>query len=268
MVSPERPTAHDGSPLELGEILVLLAHDLKNPLAAVLTNLGFVQSSLPRDGENDDAAEALIDARLACESLQRIVSNLEILARDLAQRMTRASIPSDVAPLDLASAADEVVDRQQEASASRRLTLRIVHAEHCYTRADRELVLRVIDNLVANAVQHAKVGSTIDIEVRRHPPSEISLAVIDEGPVVPESLRAEILTAFGQARSKGRSDARYGRGLALYIASIAANATGGRLLIGSRGVQSALTLILPEHEERSSGSWVSSAPSSSRVPNG
>ena len=64
-------------PSDIAETLSLLAHDLKNPLAAVLTNLGFVSgfvdaldaSEPPDPHELNDAREAMIDVRLVCEAL-------------------------------------------------------------------------------------------------------------------------------------------------------------------------------------------------------
>ena len=240
---------------ELGELLILLAHDLKNPLAAVLTNLGFVGGVLAEVGVESDANEALQDAQLACESLQRLVGNLEIVARDSAQQGSRSSPPTDASPLDLSSVADEVVRRQQEAAASRRLIMTIrVQGGRCYARADRDLVIRVTENLLANALQHAPGGSEIELEIGRRSGDarEIELAVVDSGAIVPADLRAEVVTAAGQGRSKGRPDGRYGRGLALYVAALAARATGGRLEIGERRGLCAFALVLPEHDERSS----------------
>ena len=64
----------------LPELLALLAHDLKNPLAAVLANLAFIDGSVASD---PDLRDALADARLASELLQRLVSNLEMIGREL-----------------------------------------------------------------------------------------------------------------------------------------------------------------------------------------
>ena len=234
---------------ELGEMLVLLAHDLKNPLAAVLTNLGFVTSVL-RDFDDDaltDSREALVDARMACESMQRFCSNLELLAREATGRVSLA--PMDPTPLDLVSIVDEAVIKQNEAAQGRRLRFTVNAPERTYARADRELVLRATDNLLSDAVQHAPSGTEITVDVSAQGETEAAIVVRDAGPIVPANMRAQVATPTGQSLAKGRPDLRYGRGLALYAASLAAIAAGGRVEIGEADGRSAMSLVVPLHRE-------------------
>lgn len=238
---------------EVAEALVLLAHDLKNPLAAVLTNLGFVRSFVealdpdepPDENELGDVRDAVLDARMACDSLQRFVSNLELLARDLGGRV-RA--PGEAPPLDLLALADEVCERQRTSAEARRLQLVVQNGgQTCWARADRELVVRAVDNLIGNAIQYAPAGTRISVLVTKD--KEATLAVIDEGIVIPEPSRADAVTRAGQGRAKGRPEARYGRGLGLHAAAIAARAAGGHLVVGERDGKSSLAIVLPCFEE-------------------
>jgi K+-sensing histidine kinase KdpD len=82
---------------------------------------------------------------------------------------------------------------------------------------------------------------------------EVELVVLDHGPIIPPEIRAAAMSAAGQGSAKHRPDGRYGRGLALYVASIAARAAGGRIEIEERDGLSALALVLPEHEDHSAG---------------
>jgi signal transduction histidine kinase len=234
---------------ELGEMLALLAHDLKNPLAAVLTNLGFVAGVL-RDVDDAsllDSREALVDARMACESMQRFCGNLELLAREATGRVSLA--PMDPTPLDLVGIVDEVVGKQSEAAQGRNLRVSVRAPERTYARADRELVLRATDNLLSDAVQHAPARTEITIDVAPRGESEAAIVVRDAGPIVPANMRAHAATPLGQSLAKGRPDLRYGRGLALYAASLAAVGAGGRIEIGEADGRSALSLVVPLHRE-------------------
>ena len=233
---------------ELGEILTLLAHDLKNPLAAVLTNLGFVSTSLddPDPAMRADAKEALIDVRHACDSLQRFVVNLELIGRAATGRVSL--LPYE-APLDLGSVVDEVVDRQREAAAGRSLRVNIrPRRTTVYARGDRDMVLRAAENLVANAVQCAPSGSEVEVAVE-DAGLAARIVVYDDGAVIPLELRDVVATPAGQVLAKGRPEARYGRGLGLYAAALAAGFTGGRVEYGEHEGRSALSLVLPRHEE-------------------
>jgi signal transduction histidine kinase len=229
--------------------LVLLAHDLKNPLAAVMTNLGFVRGFVesleegsPPGPDLADAREAVGDVALACEALQRFVGNLELVARDLGAKGRDVEAP----PLDLAAIADEVVERQRASAESRNLTL--VATGTGWAVGDRDLVVRAVENLVANAIQYAPARTKVTIEIEAGE-KEACIAVVDHGTSIPEPMRDDALTRGGQARAKGRTEARYGRGLGLHAAAIAARAAGGTLRVGTRAGQSTLTLALPRLDE-------------------
>lgn len=238
-----------GNDPEVAEALVLLAHDLKNPLAAVMTNLGFVRGFVesleegsPPGPDLFDAREAVSDVALACESLQRFVGNLELLARDLGAKGRDVDAP----PLDLAAIADEVLERQRASAESRNLTL--VSTGAAWARGDRDLVVRAVDNLVANSVQYAPARTKVTIEIGADE-KDAWIAVLDQGTSIPEPMREDALTRGGQARAKGRPEARYGRGLGLHAAAIAARAAGGVLRVGTRAGSSTLTLALPRLDE-------------------
>lgn len=252
-MSGDRPDA-DAARRDLGEVLSLLAHDLKNPLAAVLTNLGFIAGVVEDldEGAADvpalgDAREAIVDARLACDSMQRFVANLELVARDAAGRTSLA--PDDPTPLDLVGLVDELARKQHEVALGRRLNVVVEPAKPTYARADRELVLRAVDNVLSDALQHAPAGSTVTIVVGSRGPRESKVEIRDSGPVVPAEMRAQVGTAAGQILSKGRTELRYGRGLALYAASLAASLARGRLEIGEAEGRSAIAVVVPRHED-------------------
>ncbi len=241
-------------PNDIAETLSLLAHDLKNPLAAVLTNIGFVGGFVdtlnpdvpPDENELTDVREAMLDAKLACEALQRFVSNLEVVARDLGGG--RASFPPEPLPLDILALADEVVARHRGAASARRLELSVESAGPCWARGDRDSILRAVDNLVANAVQYAPAGTRIVVDVGGRG-REVALTVLDDGVAIPEGMREEATSRPGQSRAKGSAEARYGRGLALYAAAASARLGGGRVVVGVRDGKSALGIHLVRFDD-------------------
>lgn len=241
--------AERDEPHGIAEVLSLLAHDLKNPLAAAMTNLGYVEGFVrdldqtpPDPAELLEVREAMLDARLACDALQRFVSNLEVVARDLGR--TRLHEP---APIELQAIADEIVARHLGAAAARRVRI-TVSGESAWALADRDPLLRAADNCLANAIQHAPAGSAVVVELSGHD-AEVALSILDAGLVVPVELRERALSRDGQAQLKGLAEGRYGRGLALYSANVAAHRAGGRLDLGERRGLSHLSIVLPRFVE-------------------
>lgn len=233
----------------IAEVLSLLAHDLKNPLAAAVTNLGFVDGwvqdldpgAVPTD-EVSEVREAMLDARLACEALQRFVSNLEVLSRDLAH-----VAGGEPAPVDLHAIADEIVSRHVAAASARRVRLE-VRGESAWALADRDPLLRAADNALANAIQHAPAGTAVLVEIGTEG-SSVVLSFVDQGVVVPQALCDQAVSLEGQPKLKGRPEGRYGRGLALYAAAVAARRAGGQVTLGERNGASVITVVLTRYED-------------------
>jgi K+-sensing histidine kinase KdpD len=232
----------DPPPPLLPELLGLMTHDLRNPLAALAANLDFMGSVL--GGEQADVMSALDDARAACALLDHLVANLDLLAISL-----RGSAPP-CAALSLVEAVDRAISR-------RLLEARVLEVELGVTgRACRpevmvEMVLfgRALDGVLANALQHAPEQSRVRILVEERG-GRGCVSVLDDGPVVPAPLRQEVLTAAGQSKAKQIRNGRYGRGCGLYGAARAASLAGASLEIKERDGVSELELSAPLIAER------------------
>ncbi|CAB4564570.1 MAG: PAS domain S-box protein [Actinobacteria bacterium] len=99
--------------------------------------------------------------------------------------------------------------------------------------ADGAQLERIVDNLISNAVTHTPTGTKIVIEAREFD-GRIELAVDDDGPGVPESMRVRVFSAY--VRGERASD-RPGTGLGLFLVQQFAEFHGGtaRCLMSERG---------------------------------
>jgi signal transduction histidine kinase len=218
----------------------MLAHDLRSPLAAVMTNLEYLERSSP--GWPRESAEALSDAQLSCGALTHLIGNLDVVGGTWT-----ASKASPVALIDIARSSASRFGRHARLS-DVSIDVR-ESAPVPAVLAPPSPLERALDNLVSNAVEHASRGSVVRVSVERHGDSG-AIVVADDGPIVPEDLREAVLTAEGQIAYKRRPECRYGRGLALFCAARAAEAAGGRVTVSERGGQSLLLLLMPVTAER------------------
>src|SRR5690606_33632875 len=69
------------SPSTIADVLGLITHDMRNPLAALSSNVGFL--NMVSDGMSEDAREAVDDLQLSVEAMGRIIDSLELLCHDL-----------------------------------------------------------------------------------------------------------------------------------------------------------------------------------------
>ncbi len=188
------------------------SHELRTPLTAVRALLEMVLSD-PRATvgtfrttcrqvlEESEQQEQLIDALLALAQGQRGVDNRE--------RIDLAAIVGDVL-------------RAQEVKATGRDIHVDASVEPAPIAGDRRLIGRLVSNLVDNALRHNVPGGTARIVVRARA-SDVDLAVINTGPVVPAAEVDRLLQPF-QRLTRDRVGHGEGLGLGLSIVAAIANA--------------------------------------------
>jgi signal transduction histidine kinase len=220
----------------LSALLSLLAHDMRNPLAAMVTNLDFARAAT-----EGDVADAIDEAALACRVVDRLVGNLGVLAVALSDTAPRPR----ARPLSLAEAIAASAARLRGQALASSLAVEIaLAADGLLVLAQPDLLARALDNLLSNALQHAPPGGTITIEAGGDG-AAAHLHVLDDGPAIPREERAAAASAAGQVRLKTSTSGRYGRGLGLWCAAILAERLDGELILGEREGRSCLSLRLP-----------------------
>jgi len=200
----------------------LMVHDLRSPLTGVLANLGLVQMSA--DGLDANTAECVAEALQNTRRMADMVSDMLDVSR-----MEEQKLPLVLEGLDM----NEVI-----AAAARIVAhsnVRVVHVDASApvpARGDRNLVLRVIANLVDNAVKFSPPGGTVTV-VATIAEGRATVSVSDTGPGIPPEARSMIFDKFGQVRSVHQS--RRSSGLGLTFCKLAVEAHGGVIGVESDG---------------------------------
>jgi signal transduction histidine kinase len=174
------------------------AHELRSPLASMLTQLEVAQ----RLGEGGDLTSDLL---ADVTRLSALVEDLLLLARagsDARPPSVRESI--DVRALLVATA-----DRY----AGARVPVSLTGGPAVYANASAEELRRVLANLVDNAVRHA--CSRVDLAVRAEAGRAV-LTVTDDGPGIPAGERERVFERFARLdNARGRDAGGTGLGLAI-----------------------------------------------------
>lgn len=223
----------------LGRLLALLAHDLRNPLSALHSNVGYLVG-LPQC-EDAETREALDDASLSCECLVVIIDNLDVLARHLEGKPSAPTMRFSVL-----AALQEAVSRCERIASSHgcRLNLEANAASAALqVRANRDFLVRSLVNLLLNSVQHAS-GSTIDLAFIAAG-AECQITITDSGAALAPDEREHAFMASGQLVAKTNGVGRYSRGLGLFVASLSASVASARLSATSLGRANRFQLLVP-----------------------
>lgn len=200
----------------LGRVAAGVAHEIRNPIAAAR-----LQGENALAGNDERRREAIRDMLGQIDRLDALVSEL------LAMTQREAPRPASV---DLHAFLAAQLARHKETACAKSFALQVAAAAGS-AHLDPDMVGRVLDNLLTNAIRHAPAGGTVTVAAERGP-DLLTITVADSGGGVPSEMTGHLFEPF----VTGRPD---GTGLGLAIARELADAHGGRLLLRQAGGQRA-----------------------------
>ncbi|MCS6901899.1 MAG: ATP-binding protein [Myxococcales bacterium] len=221
----------------LRELLAMLvAHDMKNPLTAIRLNVDMVLRELRKGPTADSVSERLGDARIAAERLDRMIR----LFLDV-YRLENAELPVSFAPVDPEQLVQELVRSQAPLAEAYGLELRS-EGNAPSLSSDATLLLRIIENLLDNAMRHARTSIQL---LLRGDDEVVEFEVIDDGQGVPDEAKELIFDKFASLSADLRG---YNQGLGLTFCKLAVDRLGGTLSVLDASPRGALfRLRLPRH---------------------
>ena len=199
------------------QLIRLLVHDLKNPLSSVLQYVELAAVYAARPDGAARAREHLEHASAEGRRLADMIGDLLLLSglESGARRLERGALALG----DLLDAIEHSWGaRAREAG----IAFRQVCEDDLVVRVDHDLVRRMIENLVANAMRHCRPGDLVEISGAREG-DHARVAVRNTGPPVPPEIRARL---FDRSVTAGARD-WHNVGLGLYLCRLVAAAHGG-----------------------------------------
>jgi two-component system CheB/CheR fusion protein len=190
------------------EFLAMLAHELRNPLAAIRNGLQVWERD-SADKETQKVARAAAQRQLDHEI--RLVEDLLDVSR-----ITRGIIVLKNGRIDLVETVRRAIEamRPEFEACQHEVTFAFPMSVLPIT-ADAMRIEQVVTNLLGNAIKYTRRGGHIQISIERHLDDAL-LAVVDDGIGMVAELIPTIFDIFVQAeRSLDRQAAGLGLGLAL-----------------------------------------------------
>jgi PAS domain S-box-containing protein len=210
------------------EFLAMLAHELRNPLAAI-SNAGEVLDQGAPDPRTRDLV-AVIGRQI--RHLSRLVDDLLDVSR-----FTRGRIELRKRPVELRPIVEGAVETTRPMFERRGHQLTVsIPGEPVWLEADATRIEQVLANLLNNAAKFTEPGGRIDLSVEAHPgeSGEAVLRVRDNGAGIAADLLPRIFDLFVQEdRSLARSHGGLGIGLTLVRSLVERH--GGRVEAHSAG---------------------------------
>ena len=222
------------------EFLAVLSHELRNPLACILSAADLVRLS---EGDPQYAGESCRVIAQQARQMSRLLDDLLDLSR-----ISRNAIELRKTSLPLEEIIDAAVAATQSTILSRghEFTVRIDESVRgLVVFADSTRLEQVIVNLLNNAARYTPPGGTIRLEALRDD-SQIVLRVEDDGMGIPSSLLPHVFEPFVRS-DEARRQTSGGLGIGLSLVRQLVELHGGTVAVNSdgKGKGSCFTLRLP-----------------------
>ena len=220
------------------EFVLTASHELRSPLTSVQGFAELLMLERERlDPQQAETVEVILDNT---RHLVRLLNDLLDLARSDAGRLAIRPVPTEIE--SLVEDAVRTMRSQTEARGQDLSQAVAPGLPHIYADPDR--IRQVLVNLITNAHDYSPEGASIRVTAA-HAGADVEIAVIDNGPGIPQDQLAFIFDRFTRGDA-GLTQRVGGTGLGLAISKSLVELHGGSLSAESTvGVGSTFRVRLP-----------------------
>mgnify|MGYP001322916839 FL=1 len=214
-----------------------VSHELRTPIAVIRSQCEFALSGQAGEEEKREAFEAVLKQS---ERMNSIVSQLLLLSR-----AENGKFVPEREPVELNVLCETVCEELEAMAAERQVEL-AWNTEKLQITGDETLLIRMVNNLVSNAIRYNRPGGSAEVSLRKRGKYAV-LTVRDTGIGIRREDLGQIFNRFYRA---DRSRSSEGTGLGLSMAAWIARVHGGSIRAESvYGEGSVFTAELPIEEQ-------------------
>jgi signal transduction histidine kinase len=203
------------------ELITGVSHDLRTPLTSVLGYLALIENDQYRD--EVELRHYVGIAYSKGQQLKRLIDQLFEYTRTSYGGVQLQCVPVNLGEL-LEQLAEEFVPALQAAGMHYHVVL---PPDRVMATLDPDLMVRVFENLMANAVRYGSAGKQVDIELARAD-GQLAVRIANYGEPIPHRDLPHVFETFYRVE-KSRSDRTGGAGLGLAIAKNIVTLHGGTI---------------------------------------
>jgi signal transduction histidine kinase len=206
------------------DILSFVSHDLKNPLLAMWLTTESMLGDTPAVERRRGWKHLQLIRRAIVEMRDTVESLLDWTSFDA------GTFPIAPREQEIGDLLNEAAQMAAPMAAARRLAITVsLPTERCRVRCDPERTLRVLSNLLGNAVKVTREGGSVALSGRPDGTQAV-VAIADTGPGIAPNLFPRL---FDRHRRR-KASPTLGHGLGLYISKAIVEAQGGRIWAENR----------------------------------
>ncbi len=228
------------------DLATFLIHDFKNPLTAIMASLQLLEGRLGH--ALDPGAKGFVDdAKGAAVRLFEMVNTVLDV-----HRLEEGAMPLRWERLEAEGLLESGAFEIEAAAKLKQISFEIsVSPARLSFDGDRELLLRALGNLLANAIRYSRRGRPLVLVAAEDPrTSRVRLSIADEAERIAPAYREHIFRKFGRAESHDIQTP--GQGLGLTFCRLVATAHGGEIWVEDGPVGNRFVMALPSRTSAAS----------------
>lgn len=216
------------------------AHELRTPLAIILSHCEYCLEELEPDEKMKEEIKII---RNKTNQMSKLVSSLLTISRQ-----EKEDFKPNYEEVELAYLAQSVAEELEEKAAVKEIDIKVYQeTENATIMADISMMMRMLINLVENAINYGKRGGYIKILIDDMGERDILVRVEDDGIGISTSDQKKIWNRFYQVDSSHSQSE--GFGLGLYMVKQIVGAHKGTIQVESeKGKGSTFTVVIPRGE--------------------
>jgi PAS domain S-box-containing protein len=205
------------------DMLAMIYHDLRSPLGNIVSSLEMIKNAFPAD-EEFHSILAIADHSTA--RIQRLINSLLDI-----NRLESGQPVADQKSVDtLALIAETIRDVTPSAAGRQQRVENKAGAPLPHIFVDRDMIHRVLINLIENAIKFTPVESYIEIGAQPTSDGFVKFYVRDNGPGISPADAERIFDKFTRLRGKNKPG---GLGIGLAFCRLAVRGHGGQIWVES-----------------------------------
>ncbi|HJD98444.1 sensor histidine kinase [Levilactobacillus brevis] len=225
------------------ELITNVSHDIRTPLTSIIGYLGLIEDKQYHSEE--DLLKYTHTAFLKSKQMKSLVDDLFEYTK-----VRQTDTPLSLTNIDLAAMLEQLAASFELEAQKKGMTIGSSSTPSVLMmEADPEKLVRIFNNLVANALKYGDGGKQINLIAKQVNDNELEVRVTNDGPKIPKESLSMIFERFYRVE-ESRSKETGGTGLGLAIAQSIVALHGGYIYVESDDDLTSFVIHLPvKHDQ-------------------
>ncbi|MFH0734123.1 MAG: HAMP domain-containing sensor histidine kinase [bacterium] len=179
--------------LVLGKLAASLAHEIRNPLSALMLNLDYL--TLSKEELNSEILDSVKACKEAAERIQILMENTLDFSRRSNKEINYHSIK------DILEQATSLIEGEAKL---KNISISLIYNEPIpHIDVDKNKILQVFVNLIHNAIEASFMNNKVEVKVGLNTNNDILLEIEDYGVGIKEEDKVKIFSDFYTNKAHG-----------------------------------------------------------------